>query len=388
MPKSVTVNGVEVGGLTRREALKTVRRGIENELKEKSLEIYGGSTVYKFSYPEISFKDNLYDLIKNARKGGEYTAHISYYLCGLDEIAPNICFNESVFVVEPYCKFSAYGAPFTYYEGRDGKAVDKVKLINDIKNSLKGGFEPVKLSFYDVKRHTTLQEIKQSTKLLTTFSTYFDGDNLNRASNIRLAAAKLNGTVLKGGETLSFNDIVGARVKERGFLPAKIIENGEFVEGVGGGVCQVSTTLYNAALLSGLKIAEYHPHSLAVGYVPPSRDAMVSGNSCDLKITNVSETPIYIRANSKNGCITFQIYGASDGSEYSLNSEVLGNIPAEEEFTDDPQKARAGKDGTLSEGYLTIVRGGYTKTVRIRRDKYLPVKRVTFVNDGCQIVYP
>ena len=82
---------------------------------------------------------------------------------------------------------------------------------------------------------------------------------------------------------------MGARTKARGFLPAKIIENGEFVEGVGGGVCQVSTTLYNCALLAGFNIEEYHPHSLAVSYVPPSRDAMVSGLSCDLKIKNNSD---------------------------------------------------------------------------------------------------
>ena len=388
VPRQVTVNGVEVGGLSRREALKKVRRGIESELKEKSLEIRGGKTVYRFSYPEINYKDDLYEVVKNARKGGAYTAQISYYLCGLSEIAPHICLNESIFVVEPYCTFSAYGKPFTYYEGRDGKAVDKVKLVRDIQNSLKGGFEPVNLSFYEVKRQKSLQEVKLNTQLLTSFTTYFDGTNLNRASNIRLAAAKLNGTVLESGKTLSFNDIVGARVKERGFLPAKIIENGEFVEGVGGGVCQVSTTLYNAALLSGLKIAEYHPHSLAVGYVPPSRDAMVSGKTCDLKIENTAETPIYIRANSQNGSVTFQIYGAFDGAEYSLNSTVTGTIPAEEEFTDDPQKARVGKDGTFSEGFLTVTRDGFSKTVRLRKDKYLPVKKVTYEGENCEIVYP
>ena len=388
VPKSVTVNGVEVGGMTQRQALKTVRRGIENELKKKCLEVRGGKTVYKFTYPEISYKDDLYDIVKSARRGGQYSAEINYYLCGLSEIAPHICLNESIFAVEPYAKFSAYGTPFTYFEGHDGKIADEVKLVNDIKKSLSENFEPVNLSFYKVNRQKTLQDVKRNTQLLTSFTTYFDGENLNRASNIRLATAKLNGTVLESGKTLSFNDIVGARVKERGFLSAKIIENGEFVEGVGGGVCQVSTTLYNAALLSGLKIDEYHPHSLAVGYVPPSRDAMVSGSSCDLKITNTAETPIYIRGNSSNGSVTFQIYGAFDGAEYSLNSEILGNIPAEEEYTSDPQKAREGKDGILSEGYLTITRNGFTKTVRLRKDKYLPVKRISYANENCEIIYP
>lgn len=388
VPKNVLVNGVEVGGMTRDEALKTVRGGIERELKDKTLEVRGGSAVYKFRYPEIGYRDDLYSIIKNAKQGGEYTAEISYYLCGLNEIAPHISLNESIFAVEPYYTFSVRGEPFTYFEGQDGKTVDGKKLVEDIKKSLAGGFEPVYLRYYKVKRQKTLQEVKENTRLLSSFTTYFDGSNINRSSNIRLAVAKLNGVVLESGKTLSFNDIVGARVKERGFLSAKIIENGEFTEGVGGGVCQVSTTLYNAALLSGLKITEYHPHSLAVGYVPPSRDAMVSGSLCDLKITNTAETPVYIRAKSVNGSVTFDIYGLPDGAEYSLNTEVTGSIPAGEEFTDDPHKVKTGRDGTLSEGYLTVTRGGYTKTVRLRKDKYLPVKKVTYQNENCEIIYP
>ena len=316
--------------------------------------------------------------MKNAKKGDKLTAEVNYYLCGLNTVAPNICRSESVETVEPYAKFSSWGPPFTYFEGSDGKCADEKKLIEDIKSSLKGGFEPVTVHFNTVKRQKTMAEVKQETCLLSTFTTRFDGTNINRTSNIRLAAGKLNGTVLESGKTLSFNDIVGARVKERGFLPAKIIEKGEFVEGVGGGVCQVSTTLYNAALLSGLKIEEYHPHSLAVSYVPPSRDAMVSGTYFDLKISNPYKPPVYVRANTVNGSVTFSIYGKSDGTVYSLSSNVTGSIPAPEEICDSPEKAKAGKDGLTSEGFLTITRNGFTKTVPLRKDKYGAVTRVIY----------
>lgn len=376
--KGVEVNGVAVGGLPRSEAAQLLRKDIENGLKEKTLKVRAGDKVYTFTYPEIYYKDNICALLKNAKKGDKLTAEVNYYLCGLNTIAPNICRNESVSVVEPYAKFSSVSTPFTYFEGSDGKRADEKKLIEDIKNSLKGGFEPVTLRFYSEKRQKTMAEVKKETRLLSTFTTCFDGTNINRTSNIRLAAGKLNGTVLEGGKTLSFNDIVGARVKERGFLPAKIIENGEFVEGVGGGVCQVSTTLYNAALLSGLKIEEYHPHSLAVSYVPPSRDAMVSGTYFDLKISNPYKTPVYVRAKTVNGSVTFSIYGYDDGTVYSLSSEVTGSIPAPEESCDSPEKAKAGKDGLTSEGYLTVKRGGYGKSVLLRKDKYSPAKRVIY----------
>ena len=382
------MNGIAVGGMARSAAASLIRENIEKDLKEKTLEVRAGNKVYTFTFPEIYYKDNIYNLLKNAKKGDKLCAEVSYYLCGLNSIAPHICRNESVSVVEPYAKFSSFSTPFAYFEGSDGKRADEKKLIEDIKNSLNGGFEPVILHFNGEKRQKTMAEVKKETRLLCTFTTYFDGTNINRTSNIRLAAGKLNGTVLESGKTLSFNDIVGARVKERGFLPAKIIEKGEFVEGVGGGVCQVSTTLYNAALLSGLKIEEYHPHSLAVSYVPPSRDAMVSGTYFDLKISNPFNTPVYIRAKTVNGSVTFSIYGYDDGTVYSLSSEVTGSIPAPEESCDSPEKAKAGKDGVTSEGYLTVTRGGYKSTVLLRKDKYAPVKRViypeTAAEDGAE----
>ncbi|MBD5632319.1 MAG: VanW family protein [Clostridia bacterium] len=378
LPQGVVVNGTEVGGLTISKAAETLRGNIESELKTKSLKIVADGYVYKFCYPEIYYTDNIYSVLKYAQKNQSYTAEISYYLCGLDEIATGICLSFAKNAVEPYAEFSKFQQPFKYFEGSDGKEVDRAKLIDDVNKSLCGNFEDVKLKFNSIKRQKTLDEVKKKTRLLQSFTTYFDGTNINRSSNIRLAAAKLNGTVIEAGKTLSFNDIVGARVKERGFLPAKIIENGEFTEGVGGGVCQVSTTLYNAAILSGLEIKEYHPHSLAVGYVAPSRDAMVSGSACDLKITNNRTCPVYIRAHTSNGSVTFDIYGESDGKSYSFISSVTGSVPAPEETTDDPLKARDGKDGILSEGYLEVTQNGYKKTVKLRKDKYQPVKKVIF----------
>ncbi len=380
LPKNVKVNGIDVGGLSREEAARIIRQDFVEKLKEKELKVRSKSGEYVFRYPEIGYKDDLKNILKNVKKGRVYSAEFECYLCGLNEIAPDICRNESIFMVEPYAVFNKEGEPFTYYGGNDGIIADEAQLKSDILKSINGQFNEVSLKYTRVARTKTLEEVKKQTAPLSSFTTYFDGGNLTRTSNIRLAAAKLNGCVLEGGNILSFNHIVGARVKERGFLPAKIIVNGEFTEGVGGGVCQVSTTLYNAALLAGLNISEYHPHSLAVGYVPPSRDAMVSGSSCDLKIENKGRTPVYIRAQTGNGFVKFSLYGKSDGGVYSLSSEVTGSIPAPEEFTGDAEKAREGKDGILSYGYLTYKKGGETKITLIRKDRYAPVKR--FVYDG------
>lgn len=376
LPKDITVNGVDVGGKTRTEAAEIIRENIVTDLKKKSLTVCGKSNKYVFSYPEIGYKDDLQSLLKTVKKGGEYTASVSYYLNGLNEIAANICADESLAVTEPYAIFNSEGAPFTYFEGNDGKHADGVKLINDIRTSLSGSFNDVYLNVSTVKRKVALSTVKYDTRLLSTFTTHFDGSNTDRAHNVRLAAQKINGTVLQNGGVFSFNETVGQRTAERGFKSAKIIEHGEFVDGVGGGVCQVSTTLFNAALLAGCGISEFHPHSLAVSYVPPSCDAMVSGTYFDLKFENRTGYTLYIRAVTGGNYITFNIYGRGDGAVYGYRSAVTGAIPAPEEITKDESLVKAGRDGTVSEGYLTVTKNGYTKTTLFRRDKYAPIKRV------------
>lgn len=226
--------------------------------------------------------------------------------------------------------------------------------------------------------HTVSEGEKYEIKLLSSYTTYFDGENGDRSHNIRLAASYIGGRIIKCGDVFSFNAAVGSRTKARGFRRAKIIENGEFVEGTGGGVCQVSTTLYNAALLSGCKIVEYHPHSLAVSYVPPSRDAMVSGTVYDLKFANTTGGDIYIYSSSGENYVRFDFYGRDFGARFSLVSLVTGTIAPSEEYTDDETCVRSGRDGTVSECYLTAVRGGVSRTVLLRRDKYAPQKRVVY----------
>ena len=218
-----------------------------------------------------------------------------------------ICADESAPMVEPYAVFNTDGEPFTYYEGSDGKTADYSKLLRDVRGSLGADFNDVYVDVKTVKRTLSMNSVRYNTGLLSTFTTRYDGSNAPRAHNIRLASEKINGTVLCNGEAFSFNETVGQRTVERGFKSAKIIERGEFVDGVGGGVCQVSTTLFNAALLSGCDMTEFHQHSLAVSYVPPSFDAMVSGTYFDLKFENRTGYTLYIRAVTGRDYVTFNI---------------------------------------------------------------------------------
>ena len=222
--------------------------------------------------------------------------------------------------------------------------------------------------------------MKARTKKLSAFSTYFDASKTARAHNIALACERVAGNVLLPGETFSFNTAVGLRTAENGFLEAPIISGGEYVSGTGGGVCQASTTLMNAALRAGLTVTESRPHSLAVGYVPPSLDAMVSRWS-DLKFTNPYPFPVYLLGRAAAGKVTFEIYGKPDGRRYETESRVLARIPppeAEIREGEEDRTVRAEKEGVRSESYLLVYdeRGALVQKKLLRRDSYAAVQGI------------
>lgn len=147
------------------------------------------------------------------------------------------------------------------------------------------------------------------TGLLAQYSTQFDASLVNRTENIRLAARALDGKLLAPGERFSFNESVGERTAEAGYKEAMIIEGNIFTPGLGGGVCQVSSNLYNAVTLAQLEILERHPHSLPVTYVPPGQDATVAYPQLDFKFMNNSEAYVLIRSSVVENTLTFQLYG-------------------------------------------------------------------------------
>ena len=387
LPRGVTVNGCDVGGLTVGAAKRLLRSGVIDGLKEKPLRICADERIYSFAYPEIDFVDNFGDVLTGAVKGGNYISSVHYFLNGAEEIVGNICADVYRAPVEPYAVFNAEGEPFTYFEGNDGVECDGQKLLDDISYSLNSAngcdnvcaFPDVSICAHALLRRTTEAGVRERTVRLCSFTTYFDGENTDRSSNIRLAAQKINGTVIQSGETFSFNKTVGARTAANGFKEAKIIENGKFVKGYGGGVCQASTTLYNAALLSGLSIEEYHPHSLQVAYVSPSRDAMVSGSYFDLQFKNNRLTPIYVRVKCTLNSITCTVYGESDGYEYSFISretEVIPRPQPVEAEGDEDGAVTYGRDGLKSEGYIVRTKDGKSEELLIRKDSYLPIADV------------
>lgn len=161
---------------------------------------------------------------------------------------------------------------------------------------------------------------KVDSELLSTISankigyyiTYFNSRNKERSVNIEIATEAINNHVIFPGETFSFNEVVGERTMEKGYKRAPIIVKGELTEGVGGGICQVSSTLFNAVDRAGVHIIKRYSHSKQVKYVPPGRDATVSWYGPDFTFQNRYHHPLLIQAKARNGAVVIQIFSSEE----------------------------------------------------------------------------
>jgi len=230
--------------------------------------------------------------------------------------------------------FYPHGNPrFSVSRQKSGRAIDRERLYADIITALKGNQYPVVQVHYQTIAPTPATEIVKAIKQRARFSTNCTV-NPDREKNIALALGKFNGLRVNAGEQVSFNQIVGKRTTAQGFRQAKIIVNGEYVDGVGGGVCQVSTTIFNALVQAGLQITESHNHSLRSSYVPLGHDAMVSSNA-DLRFINNSGAPIYFETNFQNQRLTVTIYGRDKGPQvsYHLDTDVIKTLEPKDQWT-------------------------------------------------------
>ena len=163
--------------------------------------------------------------------------------------------------------------------------------------------------------------------LLSTFKTTYSTRDRDRTTNLTLAANKINGTVVMPGETFSYNTVVGERTIAAGYKEAPIYVSGEVVDGLGGGICQITSTLYNAVVYANLEIVERSNHQFVPSYVSASRDATVVYGSIDFKFKNNRDYPIKLVCSVSNGVAKFDIYGLKTADDYDV--EISSRITSQ-----------------------------------------------------------
>lgn len=224
---------------------------------------------------------------------------------------------------------------------------------------------------------------------LSTYTSKYDVSNRNRSTNVELAALKLNNVVLLPGETFSYNKTVGKRTISNGFKEASIYTKNGIEYGLGGGICQVSSTLYNAVLEANLDIVERKNHSYSVSYVPLGRDATVSYGTIDFKFKNSRKYPIKLVSSAKNGIVSISVKGIREETEYtvSVTTKKLQTTPFETKYINDNTLAKGsqvvkqnGFYGYKYETYKVLsLNGAVFSSTLLSTDTYIPLPKIVRV---------
>ncbi len=222
-------------------------------------------------------------------------------------------------------------------EDISGKKVDVKKTVANINEVIADGRtsdgDTVSVDTEEYKADITASDLEGITDLLGTYTTYYGDSDSGRKMNVESGSAHIGGTLMEPGEEVSADALMAPYTEENGYAMAASYENRQVVESMGGGICQVSTTLYNALLLSELEITERHAHSMLVSYVEPSMDAAIADDVKDLKFKNNMEAAVYIESVCADGYITFNIYGKETRSEnrtIEYISEELSTVESDE----------------------------------------------------------
>lgn len=269
-----------------------------------------------------------------------------------DEIAKDINIDSIYSQVYRDAKDAYYTKdPFVVYPHADG--IDFAISIDEAKAMLNENKESYTIPLKVLLPKVTTNQIGTEAfpDLLASFSTKYSTANTSRSTNIRLASEKINGIVIMPGETFSYNQTVGKRTAAAGFKSAAVYAGGKVTTGIGGGICQVSSTLYNAVLLANLEIVERVNHGFDPGYVKAGTDATVSWGGPDFKFKNNRSYPIKVICSGNNGTVSFQLFGLKEETEYEvvIESTITSYIS---------YKTITEKDNTMPVGQTKVLESG------------------------------
>lgn len=327
----------------------------------------------------------------------------TYLKCGADyRTALSVCFPLLPVTVEQakeYINTPPQNAKIVYENGiysvlpeKTGVAVDENLLYCQIYYCIISGDNAVTVKTVSVEPQVKQSELKPLLTLRSEYISDFSSSSRGRAHNVILTLKKLDGTCIAPGESMSFNNVVGARTVENGFEKAKIIVDGKYVDGIGGGACQACTAFYNAAVLAGLS-CKVNAHTICPSYCPPGLDAMISSCS-DLVVKNETDKPMFVCARAEGGKAKVQVFGVE--SEYKITAEsviletiefeTIEEVDAEHKYFDgsaaqgDRMLISPGKDGYVSSTYLVYEKDGkFHKRVKIRENRYKPSPQLIMI---------
>lgn len=367
----VQAYGIDLGGKTKDEAVNILNDQLISLIGNKVITVTVGDKTFELKYSDISptvsadetiekaleygKNEKLFNKKKMIEDGVELNVDtvLSYDEEKVKEFANNI--NEEVKVDAVDAKISINGSSISVTPESIGKHLDIEDLSNKIKECVDPdptAVEAVTVELQEYSPRITAEALNKIDGVMSSFSSTFGTSDSGRVENLRISTGYINGTLLMPGDEFSYNSTIGETTPERGYKEANTYVGSEIVPGYGGGVCQVSSTLYRAVIQANIRSTERRNHSMTVGYAKPGLDATVAAGYIDYKFVNTYDFPVYIQGYLSGNKVVFNIYGnkaGMGGKTYELVNEIIETYN---------YKTEEVKDATLEEGKRVVKSSG------------------------------
>ena len=408
--KGVSIDKLDVSGMTREEALAALE-SYEKNLGGQSIKLGIGDNVIEAKLSDLGVTFDNEDLVDEAIGVGHVGNIVKRYKDQKDLQHSGKTFplswqtNEDTVrtYVENNCtkydkkaqnaSLTRENGAFNFVAGTEGLELNVDSAVRTISDYLENSWtsdntEVLNLETQVTEPEGSAEELANIKDLLGSFTTSFSTSGSNRCKNVSSGASHINGTVLYPGEEFSAYETVSPFTEANGYAMAGSYLNGEVVDSMGGGICQVSTTLYNAVLRAELNVTERSPHSMTVHYVDLSEDAAIAGTYKDFKFVNSTEYPIYIEGyTTSDKKITFNIYGKETRDKnrtISFESQMVSETPATTILQEDAGQgigykavSSKGISGYVAELYKIVkVNGVETDRIKVNKSTYKGTNRV------------
>lgn len=370
---NVEVYGVNIGGLSKEEAKNKLNDNLQELIMDKKLLVTDGNKTIELNYSELKPEYKIDEIVDNALNYGKdknlFQKNSLIEGNKITELDAQITYDENqLLAFEEKVKESFNVAPknaeVTVNSGKVsikdeviGKSIDENELHKKLLENINGNVDEektIEIVLKDTQPKIKAEDLKKITGKISEYSSSYVNTGDGRVKNMQIAAETVSGTIIMPGEEFSYNELIGDTTPDKGYEKANTYVGDEIVPDYGGGICQVSTTLYRAVMRANIRSTERMNHSMIVSYSEPGLDATVANGYIDYKFVNTYDFPIYIQGYVNGGVVNFSIYGnveAMGNKTYDLISVVNEKIAPEVVYKE---------DNTLEEGKEVVKSYGMT----------------------------
>mgnify|MGYP001160707243 CR=1 FL=1 len=404
----IRVQGIPLGDMTKEEALSKLKQRLDTPDKNKLL-ITANDQEWDISYQEIGINIDYQKTVDKAftvgRNGGsvkqglqalrlqylQLDIPVSYTFQNKKLRNKIIAINDNYKQSPQNARLLLQNKNITMIKHREGRRINIGATIEKIKEGYLEIHDSFPAVIETIDPQVKASDLSSINSILGECETKFNPYSPNRVTNLELASQKINNTLLRPGEVFSFNQLVGKRDKKSGYKNAPIISNTNILSGLGGGICQVSTTLYDAVLLANLHIVERYPHSMAVGYVTPGLDATVAYGYKDFKFKNTYDNPIYILSSLQDNRLSVIILGRQNNNNTSVKlttkiNKIVPNVVVKKTSTLETglrEVKYSGSPGYKVEVFRILIKdGNEISKEHISSEYYPPRQRIVLEGLG------